>query len=172
LLINQPDTAQGRRDAVLICLLLEHGLRVGEVAGLTVDDIDLVARAIRFYRPKVDKVQVHRLSPATFAALEAWFDSGDAPSAGPLLRASRKGGILTDAGMTERAITGRVRALGEEIGIEGLSAHDCRHYWATFWASRVDVIRLQEAGGWSSLAMPRRYIEDAEIANQGMLFDE
>ncbi len=171
-LIDRPDTPQGRRDAVLICLLLEHGLRVGEVAGLTVDDIDLKMRAIRFYRPKVDKIQMHRLTPATFKALEAWFNSGDAPEEGPLLRASRKGGALTGTGMTERGITGRVRTMGEEIGLEGLSAHDCRHYWATFWAGRVDVIRLQEAGGWSSLAMPRRYIEDAEIANQGMLFDE
>ena len=142
------------------------------MAALTVDDIDLTVRAIRFYRPKVDKIQMHRLTPATFAALEAWFDSGDAPHEGPLLRGSRKGGKLIKAGMSERAITGRVRALGEEVGLEGVSAHDCRHYWATYWASRVDVIRLQEAGGWSSLAMPRRYIEDAEIANQGMLFDD
>ncbi|MBN1564647.1 MAG: site-specific integrase [Anaerolineae bacterium] len=170
-LIERPDTPQGRRDAVMICLLLEHGLRVGEVTGLTIDDIDLKTRAIRFYRPKVDKMQVHRLTPSTFTALQAWFESGDAPEDGPLLRSSRKGGRLDGSGMTERAITGRVRALGEEIGIAGLSAHDCRHYWATFWASRVDVIRLQEAGGWSSLAMPRRYIKDAEIANQGMLFE-
>jgi hypothetical protein len=27
---------------------------------------------------------------------------------------------------------------------------------------------LQEAGGWSSLAMPRRYVEESEIANEGM----
>ncbi len=33
----QPDTPQGRRDALLMALLLDHGLRVGEVALLTVD---------------------------------------------------------------------------------------------------------------------------------------
>jgi len=32
----------------------------------------------------------------------------------------------------------------------------------------VDVIRLQEAGGWASLAMPRGYIEDSDIAHEGM----
>jgi len=31
---SQPDTPQGRRDALLMCLLLDHGLRVGEVARL------------------------------------------------------------------------------------------------------------------------------------------
>ena len=85
-----------------------------------------------------------------------------------MLRGSRKGGELTEAGMSERAITKRVNTLGEQIGIEGLSAHDCRHFWATYWAGKVDLFRLQEAGGWNSLAMPRRYTEDAQIANDGM----
>lgn len=42
------------------------------------------------------------------------------------------------------------------------------HYWATQWAGKVDVLRLQEAGGWNSLAMPRRYVARARIANEGM----
>ena len=44
----QPDTPQGRRDALLLCLLLDHGLRVGEVAGLAVRDFDLAAGELRF----------------------------------------------------------------------------------------------------------------------------
>jgi integrase len=36
----QPDTHQGRRDAFLMCLLLDHGLRCGEVAALTVESIN------------------------------------------------------------------------------------------------------------------------------------
>ena len=39
---------------------------------------------------------------------------------------------------------------------------------ATFWADKVDVLRLQEAGGWSSLTMSRRYVEESEIVNEGM----
>ena len=164
----QPDTPQGRRDALLMCLLLDHGLRVGEVARLQVSDFDLKAGEMRFYRPKVDKEQTHKLSADTARALHAWFDSGDAPESGPLLRGSRKGGALTAPGMSTRSITHRVRVLGERVGLDGLSAHDCRHYWATYWASRVDVLRLQEAGGWNSLAMPRRYVEESKIANEGM----
>lgn len=162
----QPDTPQGRRDALLIGLLLDHGLRVGEVARLQMSDFDLRVGEMRFLRPKVDKVQTHKLSADTLRALHAWVESGDAPRNGSLLRGSRKGGALTDTGMSERAITQRVQVLGEEVGLEGLSAHDCRHYWATYWARKVDVLRLQEAGGWSSLAMPRRYVEDSENANE------
>jgi integrase len=164
----QPDTPQGRRDALLMCLLLDHGLRVGEVARLRVADFDLKAGEMRFHRPKVDKVQTHKLTADTLRALTAWVESGDAPENNALLRASRKGGQLMDAGMSERAITDRVRVLGARVGLEGLSAHDCRHYWATYWADKVDILRLQEAGGWSSLAMPRRYVEESAIANEGM----
>lgn len=167
---HHPDTPQGRRDALLMCLLLDHGLRVGEVAGLKVGNFDLKAGELRFYRPKVDKEQTHKLSADTLRAARVWFDPGNAPimAEAPALRGSQKGGKLTEAGMSERAITARVRALGKAIGLEGLSAHDCRHFWATFWARKVDVLRLQEAGGWSSLAMPRRYVEEAAIANEGM----
>ena len=71
--------------------------------------------------------------------------------------------------MSDRAITDRVRALGEEIGIEGLSAHDCRHFWATQAARNgTPVNRLQDAGGWSSPAMPLRYVEAAKVANDGV----
>lgn len=166
-------TPQGRRDAVLMCLLLDHGLRAGEVAALTVTDVDLKAGMLRFYRPKVDKTQNNKLSADALKALRAYFDHNDAPALGALLRSSRKGGKLDQAGMSETAISERVRTLGADLGIDGLSAHDCRHYWATYWGNRIEklpkgVLTLQEAGGWNSLTMPRRYVENAAIANEGM----
>lgn len=54
---SQPQTPQGRRDAVIVALLLDHGLRVGELARLTVDAVDLAGLTMMFYRPKVDKIQ-------------------------------------------------------------------------------------------------------------------
>lgn len=166
---EQPDTPQGRRDALLMCLLLDHGLRVGEVARLQASDFNLKAgKLVDFYRPKVDQEQTHKLSSDTLRTAVAYF-SHDAPAMGRVFLGSRKDGRLTKRAMTERSITRRVRELGAAIGIDGLSAHDCRHYWATHWAGRVDLFRLQEAGGWSSLAMPRRYTERAKIANQGMV---
>lgn len=178
---TQPDTPQGRRDAVIMCLLLDHGLRVGELAILPVTAFDLKAGTFAFYRPKVDKVQTHRMTHDTVRAVAAWLHT-DAPAMGPLLRGSRKAGKqkdgpkgakvhgngkLTDAGMSERAITERVRELGASIGVAGLSAHDCRHYWATRAATMgTDSFALRDAGGWNSLAMPSRYVEAATVANE------
>lgn len=165
---NQPDTPQGRRDALLMCLLLDHGLRCGEVAGLNVSDFDLRSGELRFYRPKVDLAQTHRLTTDALRAARAYFEQ-DAPALGPLLRGSRKDGRLHEAGMSQRAITQRVAALGEAIGVKGLSAHDCRHYWATLAARNGTAIdRLQDAGGWASPAMPLRYVERAKLANEGV----
>lgn len=185
LLKAQPCTPQGRRDAVLMCLLLDHGLRVGEVAILQVTDFDVRAGTFSFYRPKVDKVQTHRMTADTLRAVAVWLAT-DAPAAGPLLRGSRKAGKqverskrgekgtkvygngkLTEPGMSDRAITARVQELGEAVGLVGLSAHDCRHYWASRAATAgTDAFALRDAGGWSSLAMPSRYVEAATIANE------
>jgi integrase len=167
---DHDDTPQGRRDAVLMSLLLDLGLRCGEVALLTVDTVNFSEKTITFYRPKVDKTQTHNLTPDLFKALKAYADAGDMLPAGKLLRASRKSGQLTHGGMTNNAIMRRVRALGESIGVDHLSPHDCRHFWATDAArQKTDPFRLQEAGGWNSLAMPRRYVEDAKIANEGVM---
>lgn len=167
---NQPDTPQGRRDALLMCLLLDHGLRVGEVASLRVGDLDLIAGMMSLYRPRLDLRQTHKLTADTLRAALAYFDAGDAPPAtdAPLLRASRKGGVLTAAGMSERAITKRVRVLGESAGLAGLSAHDCRRYWATYWAARVNPAQLKQAGGWASMTTVDRYIAASQIAADGL----
>lgn len=170
---TQPDSPQGRRDTLLMCLLLDHGLRCGEIAGLDVTAISLETGEMTFYRPKVGKTQTHKLSRDTLRAAKAWFENGDAPAIGKLLRKSSKGGVLGEAGMSERAITKRVNYLGEQIGVEGLSAHDGRHSWATRAAkNKTDAFALQEAGGWNSLAMPRRYVEAAKIANEGVNLGE
>lgn len=165
---GQPDTPQGRRDALIMVLLLDHGLRVGELALLTVDSFDLASGEFRFYRPKVDKVQTHKMTTATRAALIAYLDH-DAPAVGCIWRQSTKSGELGAQGMTERALTDRVRTMGAAVGLAGLSAHDCRHYWATAAVRNGTALdRLQDAGGWASLSMPLRYAEAARIANQGV----
>lgn len=165
---THPDTPQGRRDLLLLCLLLDHGLRESEVYDLQAGTIDPKKGTMTFYRRKVDVTQTHKLSADTLRAATAYLQH-DAPAIGPLLRGSRKGGALTGI-MSISAIKQRVRTLGAAVGIAGLAPHDCRHYWATTAAEKgVNPLRLQEAGGWASLAMPRRYIEASAIANEGMV---
>ena len=51
-----------QRDTLLMCLLLDHGLRVGEVAILKKTDINLTNKLLTFDRPKVSKGD--QLAPA------------------------------------------------------------------------------------------------------------
>lgn len=175
LLKDQPDTPQGRRDRLLMCLLLDHGLRVGEAAGLLASDVDLAAGIISVYRPKVDRRQIHRLSADTQEAAYRYITLDRVSIRNPsptLLAGSTKNGSLRGS-LSIRAIFNRVRLLGRQIGLADLSPHDCRHTWATL-ASRAHtpLERLMDAGGWSSYAMPLRYIESNEIANEGVLLDD
>lgn len=180
LMQQHPNTPQGRRDAVLMCLLIELGLRCGEVARIRSEDVDFANETISFYRPKVDKTQTHFIPEWLFKALDHY--QVDMLPSGKLLRASKRGYIrtkdgekietlpqLTHEGMTERGINKRVHELGRAIGIAKLSPHDLRHFWATDAArAGTDPFALQEAGGWNSLAMPRRYVDAAKIANEGL----
>lgn len=172
---QQPDTPQGFRDQFLMCLLLDHGLRVGEVAGLRIADLDFQAGSLSVYRPKVDKHQIHRLSADSIQAARWYVTKGlitmrNLPPA--LLAGSTKNGSLYGS-LSIRAIFNRVRLLGRQIGLMNLSPHDCRHTWATL-ASRAHtpLERLMDAGGWASYAMPLRYIQSNEIANEGVRLNE
>lgn len=167
---GQPDTPQGRRDALLMCLFLEHGLRVGEVAILTRQSFDLQAGMMAIYRPMPDITQRHAMTQVTRKAAEAYLKH-DAPVEGIIWRKSCKGtgklsSQLSPTSAT-RALTKRVELLGRHAGIEGLSANDGRHYWTTFEArNNTPIDRLKQAGGWSSLRGPIRHIQEAEIANE------
>jgi integrase len=168
---QQPtDTPQGRRDGLLMCLLLDHGLRIGEVEDLQVTHIDLSRGTMTFYREKVHKTQTHTLTPNTAAAAAAYLAS-DAATSGPLLRGSRPGPTaeLGSTGWGQRNMRMRVAQLGAAIGLLTLSPHDCRHYWATV-ATRAGtgVKALQDAGGWNSPIMPLRYAESSAVANAGV----
>lgn len=168
---NQPNTPQGRRDALLMCLLLDHGLRCGEIAGLTWASVDLDEETLTFYRKKVDAIQTHELTKDTRLVLRRYQLDVQARPSDYLLSGSRRSGRL-EGRMSERAITKRANVLGERIGIHQLSAHDGRHTWATFATrSGTDIKTLQDAGGWKSPSMPLRYAASAQIANAGVKLD-
>lgn len=156
---------QGLRDALLIGLMLDLGLRVGEAVLLEVKNFDLEAGTIMVFRPKVKRTQTLKMSQYLRRVASQYLP---AIGSGKALRGSRRGGKLAYEGMSEQAATQRVQDLGEQIGVHGLSCHDLRHTWATRQArNRVPVDRLMEAGGWATPSMALRYLEAARIANEG-----
>lgn len=169
------DTPQGRRDTLLMCLLLDHGLRRGEISPLLAENCwieqenGVTVGYFRFFREKVNKWQTHRMSQDTLIAYLRYVRNGDCPHDGCLLRSSNKDGTLGKTGMSCGAIYERVKELGRQQNLKGLSPHICRHYYTTIALRyRSNPADVQQAGGWSSPAMVTRYREENGIANDGI----
>lgn len=166
---NHPDSPQGIRDRLMICLFLDLGLRANEVAALKVEDLADTGYAI-VYRQKTDTVDRMKLSPDILQALQDYRPF--LRRNGRLLRGSRKNGKLTNQVMSVRAIGNRVKTLGrDKLGLWELSPHDLRHTWATQAAKKSSPFVLRDAGGWSNMQTPSRYVEKAEVVNEGIELD-
>ncbi|HEY3291995.1 MAG TPA: tyrosine-type recombinase/integrase [Anaerolineae bacterium] len=171
--LNHPDTAQGRRNRLMMCLLLNLGLRVSEVISLRACDFDLQAGTVTFFRSRIGLTQTHQLTSALWDAARAYIGQDVTDPQAPLLRASIKGGKLAHNGLTRFGVAKRVQALGRRIGVENLSPFDLRHSWAVRAArNKTDAFALRDAGGWSSMAVPGRYVEAAKVANEGIILSE
>ena len=175
-LLSDARTQQARRDNLLILLMLDHGLRISEVALLQVGDFDISSRLLKFYRPKTKQTDIHRLTDRTLQAVRDYLKF--APADGCIWRASamknegkKARGKLTNQGMSTNAIYKRVELAGRRIGIDGLSPHDLRHTFAER-AKHSPTKILQTAGGWNSESMPLRYQKSGTIANDGLILEE
>jgi integrase len=166
---THPPTPQGIRDRLMICLLLDLGLRASEIASLKVADFAEPNKVV-VYRQKTDTTDRMVLSADIRQALADY--EPYLRQHGILLRGSRKGGKLTDDVMSVRAIGSRVKTLGRDIlDIWELSPHDLRHTWATQAAKRSNPFVLRDAGGWTNMQTPSRYVERAKTVNEGIELD-
>jgi integrase len=166
---EHPPTPQGVRDRLLICLLLDLGLRASEVAGLQVEGLAEIGY-ITVYRQKTDTTDRMELSPDIEASLQAY--RSYMRKSGTLLRGSRKNGKLTDEVMSVRAIGARIKLLGRDVlGVWELSPHDLRHTWATRAAKESNPFVLRDAGGWTNMQTPSRYVERTKVVNEGIKLD-
>lgn len=125
-LLQQPNTPQGARDELLLCLLLLQGLWPTEIATLPADAVDLDTRELTVYRTLAREKQVHMLEDETRTTVQRYL-TFCSPST-LLLMGSRKGGSLAGY-MTDRSINDRVRVLGTRVGLPTLSPQDCHKYW-------------------------------------------
>jgi integrase len=155
---NQPDTPRGRRDKLLVCLALDHGLRVSELAILQRSDFYLEDGTLTFDRPKTGQSVTLKLSDETVEAARRYFD-GDAPGFGNVWRPS-----LSGQSVSTGTISKHIRALGKRIGIDNLAPDDLRHTWATNAAKNTPLDQLIYAGGWTSVSSALPYVKNAKIA--------
>ena len=144
------------RDAAIVELLYATGIRVAELAGLDVTDVDFSRRTVRV-TGKGNKQRVVPFGAPAAAALERWLGAQGRP-------------LLADGGQTAlfvgarggrinpRIARGVVHAEARHAGVPDISPHALRHSAATHMLDGgADLREVQEMLGHASLATTQRY---------------
>ena len=121
-------TAMGRRDLAMLILLARLGLRAGEVAGLTLDDIDWRTGEISI-GGKGGRRDRLPLPADAGQAVAAWLLHGR--PAGALDRSVFIRARAPRSGLTPGAVTEAVAAAAQRAGLGIIYAHRLRHSAAT-----------------------------------------
>ena len=146
--------AEYLRDRAMLELLYATGIRVGELTGLNLGDVDL-ARGLAQVTGKGDKQRVVPFGEEAAAAVSEWLEFGRAELAGDtqaMFVGSRGGGLRQRPGrrIVERA--------GQRAGVEHVSPHTLRHTTATHMLEGgADLRVVQEMLGHTSLQTTQIY---------------
>lgn len=158
-LVSSPDTSErlGPRDRALLETIYAGGLRVSEVTGLKVDDIDLRTREVRV-TGKGSKQRAVLIGEAARDALSLYLGElrpklANAKS-GSALFLSRLGSPLS-----QRSVQEKVRRYAVKAGLRsGIHTHTLRHSFATHLLDGgADLRVVQELLGHSSPATTQIY---------------
>ncbi|HET7735438.1 MAG TPA: tyrosine recombinase XerC [Nocardioidaceae bacterium] len=147
----------GRRDLAILELMYATGIRVGELCGLDVDDLDLERRVVRVLGKGRKERSVPFGRPAERAVV-SWLHE-----ARPRLAVPGSGAALFLGARGRRIDPRTVRAmvharLGEVPGAPDLGPHGLRHTAAThLLEGGADLRSVQELLGHASLATTQIY---------------
>ncbi|MBI3185784.1 MAG: tyrosine recombinase XerC [Myxococcales bacterium] len=146
------------RDRAILEVLYGGGLRVSELCGLSVGDVDREGRVVRVLG-KGSKERLCPLNPTAMTAIDAYLQRRRELVAGryvdpEALFLNRRGGRLTP-----RSVARHLGAYALKLGLPRRpSPHSLRHSYAThLLGAGADVRTIQELLGHSSLSTTQRY---------------
>ncbi|MDO5696720.1 MAG: tyrosine recombinase XerC [Dermatophilus congolensis] len=152
---DETDQAVRLRDLALLELLYATGLRVGELASLDIDDVDLAERTARVVG-KGDKERIVPFGVPARDALRAWSVARRrlaTERSGPALFLGVRGGRLG-----QRQIREAVHAAAHAAAVPDIAPHALRHSAATHLLDGgADLRDVQELLGHSTLSTTQIY---------------
>jgi integrase/recombinase XerC len=151
------EAAVGFRDTAIMELFYATGIRVSELCGLDVDDIDEERRTVRVLG-KGSKERVVPVGIPAVAAVRRWREAGRpllaTQRSGPALYLGARGGRL-DPRTARRVVHARIAAAGT---VPDSGPHGLRHTAAThLLEGGADLRSVQEILGHASLATTQIY---------------
>jgi len=161
------DEVDARRDLAVVMIALACGLRVDELARLTLDDIDRNTKVITVRNPKGGESKGRQLAiPADLGAISKRLPSPlECLNAYRRVRDARRLSGETDAlwigdkgQWTTNGIRLMLRRRCEQAQVPVFTPHRFRHTWA-HWCKVLGMQHgdLKVVGGWSSDSMVDRY---------------
>ncbi|HEY4641964.1 MAG TPA: tyrosine recombinase XerC [Thermoanaerobaculia bacterium] len=155
LLLEQPDlsTNLGIRDRAWMELLYASGLRIGELVGIDLDDIELRARLVKVHG-KGSKERIVPFGSKAEEAVRAYLAVRSAAADENALFVNYRGERITTRSV-RRLFEGYLRDASLRAGI---SPHTMRHSFATHLLNAgADLRGIQELLGHASLSTTQKY---------------
>jgi integrase/recombinase XerD len=151
----QGKSLMDRRDEAIVRLMLEAGLRAGEVVGLQVSDVDISRGLVTITRGKGGRGRISPFGPQTAQALDRYLRIRRTH------RLADAGALWVGGGGKRFRYFGLSVALknrAEAAGIAGFHLHLMRHTAATRWLRAGGSEQgLMSVAGWQTRSMLDRY---------------
>jgi site-specific recombinase XerD len=152
------------RDRAMFMLMLRCGLRVDEVAQLTVDAIEARSRRLYIFNGKGSKDRVVYLSEDAQAALEEYMKRRRWSKQKRIFLVQK--GPLTGAPLSVRGIQKRIERYAKKTGIE-VSCHYLRHTMATqLLNADAALVTIQDLLGHSNVTTTQCYCRVSNLKVQ------
>ena len=145
------------RDLAILELFYSSGLRLSELAGADLADLDLLGDQMKV-RGKGRKERIVPVGKQANKVLRRWLDARETLAAKP--GAERRALFLNQRGkrLTARSVQRAMHKLLEAAGAEGLKVHSLRHTFATHLLDAgADLRAVQELLGHASLSTTQIY---------------
>lgn len=160
------NTLEGKRDRAILELLFSTGLRISELCGLSIDDVDL-SRDEFSVRGKGDKVRVVFLSAEAKDAIRNYLDARKDMDDALFVRYGKKAHLGSDARVTPRTVQRLLKHYAAEAGItRKVTPHVIRHSFATDLLSNgADLRSVQALLGHAHIGTTQVYthVTDAHL---------
>lgn len=152
-----------RRDTAILHILLDTGLRAGELLRLNVGDIDFETGSIHVRTAKSRKARVVFISARTRRLVRAYLRKRETDASGPLLLTMTP----EPHRLTYDGLRSVIEARARKAEVEPPPLHAFRRTFAiTAWRNGVDLVTLTRLMGHGSLPVLMRYIaaETSDLA--------
>lgn len=150
-------TARDYREPAALSVLCTGGLRLAELCGLNLEDVDFERKYFKVRHAKFDKEREVPMSEECEAILRQYLDAFHSPRAGPKTPLFKS---IRGTRMSPHAVQNMIAKCGERTGLrDKLTPHVLRHSFATATVGNgCDIWHLSQMLGHNDIATTQIYL--------------